>query len=59
MTRGPEGRTAGKTPAAIRLRLLHRPRVQPDGTMRLERLASNELDEALEIIRQLVGYAPR
>jgi len=27
--------------------------------MRLERLASNELDEALEIIRQLVGYAPR
>jgi hypothetical protein len=41
------------------LGLLMRPRVQPDGTMRPERIHSNEIDEALEIVRRLVGYAPR
>ena len=39
------------------LELLRRPRVQPDGTMRLELISSDELDEALAIVRDLVGYA--
>lgn len=39
------------------LTLLRRPRVQPDGTMRLELISSDELDEALAIVRDLVGYA--
>jgi hypothetical protein len=41
------------------LDLLRHARVQPDGTLRLERISGNEIDEAVEIIRRLVGYAPQ
>ena len=39
------------------LGLLRHPRVQPDGTMRLEPISSGEIDEARGIVRDLVGYA--
>lgn len=41
------------------MNLLYHPRFQADGTMRLERIQESEIDEALEIVRRLVGYAPK
>jgi hypothetical protein len=39
--------------------LLRHPRVQSDGTMLPELISGSEIDEALEIVRRLVGYAPQ
>jgi hypothetical protein len=41
------------------LDLLRRARIQDDGTTRPERISESEIDEALEIVRRLVGYAPQ
>jgi hypothetical protein len=41
------------------LQLLRRLAVYGDGTMRPKQIAESQIDEALDIIRRLVGYAPQ